>query len=285
MSEPGDFELGPVPDDEPDGFEEPPPADSRGRTRLYGLIVVILITATAVGVYFLLRPGAEEPIPPPPLSTMPATPEPTPSPEPEPEPVIDLPGLDQSDAIVRQLAAGLSSRPTFVAWLVNDSLIRTFVVVVDNVAAGQSPANHLGFLAPKERFRVASGVHPYIVDLRSYQRYDQAAGVFASFDTPGCAKLYGILQPLLAEAYRELEYPDADFGETLQRAVAHLLRTPVVEGEVALEPGVISYRLADPKLEALSDAQRHLLRMGPANMRRVQGKLREIAAAFWTLVA
>jgi hypothetical protein len=288
MSEPGDFELGPVPDGEPEGFEELPPRDSRGRTRLYGLIVVVLTVAAAIGAYFLLRPGAEEPIPPP-LSTVAATPEPTPeptpSPEPEPEPIIDLPPLDQSDAIVRQLAAGLSSRPTFVAWLVNDSLIRRFVVVVDNVAAGLSPASHLDFLAPKERFRVASGVHPYVVDVRSYQRYDQAATVFASLDAPGCAKLIGILQPLLAEAYRELGYPDADFGETLQRAVAHLQRTPVAEGEVALEPGVISYRLADPQLEALSDAQKHLLRMGPANIRKVQAKLREIAAALRTPAA
>ena len=46
---------------------------------------------------------------------------------------------------------------------------------------------------------VASGVHPYTVDVRSYQRYDQAAGVFASLDAPGCAKLYGILEPLLAK--------------------------------------------------------------------------------------
>jgi hypothetical protein len=284
MSEPGDFELGPVPDGEPEGFEEPPAPDSRARTRLYGLIALIVIVALAIGAYLLLRPGAEERIPPPPpLSTIPATPEPTPSPE--PTPVIHLPPLDQSDAMVRQLAAALSSHPTFAAWLVNDSLIRTFVVVVDNVATGQSPASHLGFLAPKERFRVASGVHAYSVDVRSYQRYDQAAGVFASLDAPGCAKLYGILEPLLAEAYRELGYPDADFGVTLRRAIAHLLRTPVVEGEVALEPGVISYRLADPKLEALSDARKHLLRMGPANMRRVQAKLREIAAAFRTPLA
>ncbi len=279
MSDPGDFELGPAPDGGTGGFDEPPPPEPRGRTTLYATIVSVVVVASGVGAYFLLRPRAEQPIPPPPLvvSTMPASPEATPSPE--PEPVIHLPPLDQSDAIVRDLAAALSSRPTFAAWLVSDSLIRRFVVVVDNVAAGQSPASHLGFLAPKERFGAASGNHPYIIDVRSYQRYDQAAGVFASLDAPDCARLYGILQPLLAEAYRELGYPDADFGKTLQRAIAHLLLTPVVQGEVALDPGVISYRLAEAKLEALSAAQKHLLRTGPANIRRVQAKLREIAAA------
>ena len=36
---------------------------------------------------------------------------------------------------------------------------------------------------------------------------------------------------------------------------------------------------ADRRLEALSPAQRHLLRMGPRNVRMIQGELRTLAAA------
>jgi hypothetical protein len=42
---------------------------------------------------------------------------------------------------------------------------------------------------------------------------------------------------------------------------------------------VVVYEYADPKLEALSPAQKALLRMGPRNVPRVQAKLRELAAA------
>jgi len=39
------------------------------------------------------------------------------------------------------------------------------------------------------------------------------------------------------------------------------------------------YEFADPNLESLADAQKQLLRMGPANAKLVTDKLREIEAA------
>ena len=44
-----------------------------------------------------------------------------------------------------------------------------------------------------------------------------------------------------------------------------------------LLPKSTVYEYADPKLQSLSAAQRQFLRMGPRNVRLVQGKLREIA--------
>jgi len=44
-----------------------------------------------------------------------------------------------------------------------------------------------------------------------------------------------------------------------------------------VEQGVASYYMTDEDLEELSDAQQHLLRMGPQNTRKIQKKLREIA--------
>jgi hypothetical protein len=41
----------------------------------------------------------------------------------------------------------------------------------------------------------------------------------------------------------------------------------------------VSYAIADETLEALSQAQKQLLRMGPKNVREIQGKIRELAAA------
>jgi hypothetical protein len=39
----------------------------------------------------------------------------------------------------------------------------------------------------------------------------------------------------------------------------------------------VSYKYDDPKLEALTLAQKQLLRMGPRNVRLIQAKLREMA--------
>jgi hypothetical protein len=63
--------------------------------------------------------------------------------------------------------------------------------------------------------------------------------------------------------------------------MVELLRTPVVKGDILLEEeeGVVTYQMADYSLENLSEAQKHLLRMGPENIRKIQGKLREMARA------
>ncbi len=71
--------------------------------------------------------------------------------------------------------------------------------------------------------------------------------------------------------------PTADFDPVLEGAIVELLKVPVVQGDVELAPSGIVYSFVDPKLEELSAAQKHLLRMGPQNIQAVQKKLREIA--------
>jgi hypothetical protein len=176
------------------------------------------------------------------------------------------------------VAASLSSRAELAAWLVGPDLIRRFAAAVDNVAEGNSPRRQLPALAPGAPFRVSERDGRLVIDPRSYARYDVYAEVFAAFDTGACLDLYRRLAPLLREAYADLGHPDADFDSALVRAIDELRRTPVVEGEVELERVVASYELIDPDLEALSPAQKHLLRMGPRNTRRIQAKLGELRA-------
>jgi hypothetical protein len=103
--------------------------------------------------------------------------------------------------------------------------------------------------------------------------------VVASLEAEGTARLYRELEPRIESAYHELGYPGRDFDETLAKAIRVLLAVPVVEGEIALDPRVTTHRYADNRLEELTPAQKLLLRMGPDNVRRVQEKLREVAAA------
>jgi hypothetical protein len=153
------------------------------------------------------------------------------------------------------------------------------VAAVDNVAAGDSPRAHLGFMAPEGKFQVKTRGDRTTVDPASYARYDATAGFIAAVDPAGCGELYRRTKPLIDDAYRELGYGDQKFDDTLARAIAALLRTPIVEGEVALTPKVVTYAFADPALETLTPAQKHLLRMGPRNVRAIQTQLRAIADA------
>src|SRR5262249_17135360 len=56
----------------------------------------------------------------------------------------------------------------------------------------------------------------------------------------------------------------------------HLCATPEIEVPVRLIQPRVLYEFADPKLQKLSGGQKILLRMGPANLRKLKAKLREI---------
>lgn len=255
-------------------FSEPP---SRPNLVVLGVVLVVgLVVVAALLGWWRSRVPAKPVAP----ATVAATEqEVAPSPElgARAEP-IELPPLDASDAIVRKLVRELSSHPEVAAFLATDDLIRKFLIVVDNIAEGATPAGGLQHVAPKERFAVAELGDDLIVDPRSYARYDRHAAAIGAIDAAGAARLYTTLKPLLAEAYREFGR-DHTVDVTVERAFRRLLSTPVPEDPVVLVPHGARYRFADARLEALSPAQKHFLRMGPTNARIVQGKLREIAQA------
>lgn len=247
----------------------------------WGWVVALLVVVAAGGgiAWWLLReapepepaPAAEEP------ASVDSAPEVV-EPEVEEEP-LELPPLEASDEVVRRLVSGLSSQPVLASWLATEDLVESFVVVVDNVAVGVVPRSQVDSLAPEGPFRATEGEDgPPRVDPASWERYDPAAAVVASLDTRGTAELYRRLRPLIDEAARErLGYGAERFDRTLRRAILHLLETPVPAAPPALERQTISYHYADPRLEELSTAQKHLLRMGPENQRRVQAQLRALA--------
>jgi hypothetical protein len=181
------------------------------------------------------------------------------------------------------LARALSTHPLYALWLAQTELVRTFAAVVSNVAEGESPRAHLSFLAPKGGFQAKeqrSG--RLILDPRSHARYDAVGDAVASLDAAECARVYRLLEPLFESAHRELGHPEGGFSKTLALAFRRLLDVPVLEGEVSLvevKKAVVVYAYADEKLEALSVPQKHLLRMGPANVRRIQEKIRAISDA------
>lgn len=270
-----DLQLDPMPEPLGSGYEPPP--EPRPIWPWVAAVAVVLALVGA-GIWYWRLPGGQP-------SQQAATdtaaslpPEARAPLGPSVEP-LELPPLDLTDSLVRELLRQLSSRPEVVTWLATDGLIRNFAVSVDNVADGKSPARHLRALTPKESFRVTTRGSLIQIDARAFARYDSLADTVSSLDAAGLARLYASLKPRIADAYRDLGHPDGDIDAGVERAIAHVLKTPVIPSDTGLREAVLSYRYAEDRFESLSDAQKQVARMGPRNQELVQAKLREIALA------
>jgi len=247
---------------------------------MIGIFIALLVIVIAAVIWWLLPGGGGEPVET--VAVVTPAPAPTPTPGLEDRLSLRLAGttLSTSDAVVQELAAGLSANPKLAAWLVNEDLVRRFVTSVDNMASGVSPQAQLEFLRPAEGFEVdEKGGEIFVIDPSSYHRYDLPAQVFASFDTAGTVALYREIKPLIDEAYAEIGPRGRSFDDRLDAAFDQLLAVPVLEGPVRVNQLVVTYGWADEELELLSSAQRHLLRMGPENVSLIQGKLEELRVA------
>jgi hypothetical protein len=272
-------------------YEEPTKSGGQRKSVLWVGVVVLACVAIGLGFYYyffhirVAKPPA--PVPKPVVKEAPPLPPPQKVVREEEKeekkiPPVVLPKLGQSDEGIREKARGLSLIPLPADWLKIDNIIRRITAAVDSIAEGQSPRASLKFLAPKKNFSVQQKGERYYINPQSYTRYNLMADVFDSLSVEGVVRVFKEFKPLFQEAYRELGYKDRDFQDTLIRAIKELLRAPVVKSDIPLEEKVISYSvatMADEKLEDLSDAQKHLLRMGPKNTAKIQGKLREIAQA------
>lgn len=238
-------------------------------------IVVVIIVGVVVWMQF--TGGEPEPEPPPPPLPPVAKVEPPP-PEPRPAPIV-LPPFDESDDTLRAMVEGLSAHPRLGDAIAVDNMARAFVIAVVAIANGESPRSTLLYLEPEQGFAIAEREGKVVIDPASFERYTWITGVFSSLDATGVAALYGDLEPLFDEAYGEIGYPGGRFRDALDGAMGVLATTPVPEGYVEVRRGNVLWEFRDPALEALSPPQKHLLRMGPANVRLIQSKIREIQAA------
>ncbi len=253
------------------GEDESASSERPGSRVVIGILAVALIAAALVG-WFLLRDDAPEPPPPEPVAEPVAAEEAPPVIEEPP-----LPGLDESDAFLRSLLAAATSHPDALAWLLGDDLIRRIVVVVENIAEGNSPRVPLRGLGPDAPFAVEETEAGLEVAASSFRRYDSVSDAIAEADIGVLAAAIRRVMPLLDEAYGELGRPDRTFLEALLAALDRLTSVPMPEVPILLREVTLRYEYLDPRLEDLDDASKHLLRFGPDNQRRVQSALSRLA--------
>ncbi len=209
--------------------------------------------------------------------------------------------LADGDAIMKAEGGGLSTDAILAQWLGQPDLVRRAVAATFQISRGESPRELLSFMSPGGIFSVdeehekaplpvkAKGKkrpapkpkgHSFM-SAKSAARYDVVGRVIGSVDTAAMGRLYAKLRPFADAAFREVGPPDKKFDDTFFAAVDHLAAVPISDERLEVVPfdKAVGYAFADPKLEALTPAQKHLLRMGPANARTVVKKLQEFRVA------
>jgi hypothetical protein len=190
---------------------------------------------------------------------------------------LDLPTVDGSDGMVREMVAQLSKHPLLARLLASTTgLVRAGTLAVVQIGDGKTPAVPLGALRPASRLQI-QGTTSGAVDPASYVRWEGAATALVSVTPADAAQLYVNLKDLFDQAYRDLGHPQGDFDEAIVRAIRVLQATPEITAPPVLlqRPGYFEYE--DPSLRALQPVQKQLLLLGPENRRRVLAWLRQFA--------
>ena len=251
-----------------------PSAPSSPGPRVVLLGILVAVALVAGGWFFVTRPRAPGPATAddPAESAARAVAE-------APLAVTPLPPLEQMDPVVRELLGALGTHPELVKWLATDDLVGALATAIDRLAQGQSPARDLAVLRPAQGFAVARPDGVAHTAAASHARYAPLVTAVAAVDPAALATVFLALEPRLAEAYARQGHPDGGFAAAVQRAIAVVAATPDVPADAALVPGVGGYAYADPALEQLPAAQKHVARMGPEQAGRVRESARRFGEA------
>jgi hypothetical protein len=270
-------------------------------SRVVGAVVVIAIVG---GVAFWWRQQQRPvPPPPPPAKTAPVVaPTPPARPDASTAPAIrhpigadssgaDLPTLDKADAAFNRALVDLLGRKAVASFFNIDGFTNRVVATVDNLAR-EGAAAELWPVRPVpggfDTEPVAGGT---AISDRNAHRYAAMVRMVEAFNTRRAVALYVRFYPLLQRAYEEIGYPGKYFNDRVVEVIDHLLATPEIPAAIMVKRVALTaptantgtpspvgglYQYQDPTLEARSAGQKIMLRVGPANARKLKAKLVDI---------
>jgi hypothetical protein len=244
-----------------------------GPSRWVILAAVIVTVGSLLALWWLSR---ARPVPTPPTFTN-ATGVPVASPRPKSQP-MQLPSLDASDELLRQIVSTLSQNPMLARLVTPPSIVRSAAQAVEQIGNGKTPSVNLKPLRPPTRVTiVGTGSGP--IDPRSYHRWDSATATLVSLPPDQVAQAYVNVKPLFDQAYQELGHLNGDFDRAIVKAIDTLNDTPVQTGEPVLlvKPGYLEHE--DPALKALLPVQRQFILLGPENQKQVLAWLKGLASS------
>jgi len=245
------------------------------------IIVVALIAVIGVGVWgwYLQRelpttestPLAAQGVPP--AAEAPPVPVPTPAAAAaELQPLVAMPAnLDNSDAQVHAAVNDFAAQ--LAAWLTPEEQLRKWVLLVDQIAEGKLPLKSRPLNYPMATFTTQRQGDKQILDPANYARADLLIKIFTSIPIERLADYYHAWRPLLDKAYSELG-GSGGFDKRLRTAIKRVVKVQPLNMQPELIRPITYYKYADANLEAASDVEKLMWRLGPANAKRVQDYLR-----------
>lgn len=193
-----------------------------------------------------------------------------------------LPSLDESDSLIAKKLPELTWRTELLSLIINDDMVRRFVVFTDNFAQGLLAYEHTIFIQPKVKFNVDQATlnvtdsgNKWQWNEQNSKRFDLYVDLLRSIDSTTLVNQYFELKPLIDEAYEELGYEE-DFAYTLQDAIVRVLDMELPRSPMALTQTSVMYKFEDKELESLDDSDKLLLRIGKENLLIIKSVLLEV---------
>jgi hypothetical protein len=184
--------------------------------------------------------------------------------------VIATPMMTDATARLSHLGKSAGLSRGLLAWLAQDDIIRRLTAAVNMVANGKDPRGVLGFLGPLGAFETVTRAGHVYTAPQSYERYDGFTHILTAVDVQVAVRTYHQMKPFVDAAFSEITSQQAPFEATLHEAIHKLTSSALPKEEPELYAKGALYAYADEKLEALSPAQKQLLRMGPKNAHAFQ---------------
>tara|TARA_R110002126_G_scaffold33382_39_gene104607 strand:+ start:1940 stop:2815 length:876 start_codon:yes stop_codon:yes gene_type:complete len=198
-------------------------------------------------------------------------------PEPDASP---LPTLEQSDPELKKRLLQLDWQPGLAGLLNTEQMVRNMVVTIDNLAQRQLVANH-PVVAPLDQPFAATPAadgQTYQIDPAGYQRYEPYLQLLESVEPQQMLAIFERYQPLFAQAFAELGYPDMTFRQRLEQALKQFLAIEPVTADTTLLRPSVAYTYADPAVESRSALEKQVIRMGTDNHQRLRAVARRYLA-------
>ncbi|QRN55926.1 DUF3014 domain-containing protein [Dyella caseinilytica] len=188
-----------------------------------------------------------------------------------------LPALAESDASVISALASLASGGDLHSLLVPNQIISRTVATIDALPRHSMGSSYiLPLRTPKGSLQTAQANGITVINASNAGRYDPYVAVLESVDPHALVAWYRHNYPLFQQAYRELGYPHGYFNDRLVAAIDDMLAAPDLHDPIALTKSGSRYLFVDPQLQSLSNGQKLMLRMGPANEQQFKAKLHMI---------
>jgi hypothetical protein len=180
--------------------------------------------------------------------------------------------LDNSDIQVKLAVADLA--PDMAEWLASDQQLRKWVLAIDLMADGHVPKQYRPLAFPITRFEPAvfgSEAHAqFSMKPESFTRADGLVKLLTAIDPDVLAQYYRSWLPILEKAYAEQGKKDK-FDQRFRAALQQVIDVKPLEANPVLKKrGGVIYVYADDKLEAASDVEKMLWRLGPDNSSKLQ---------------